>query len=159
MPNNGVGPVERPNHAAPTSGVLHENLVRNEDIVGPSDRRFGFTIAAACGVIGGVRALFGHSYSEWWLSAGLAVALFAVFWPTALAPLNRLWLRLGLLLYKIVNPVVMTVLFVSTIVPVGALLRLGGKDPLRLKPRPDAASYWIEREPPGPAHEAMKNQF
>jgi hypothetical protein len=62
-------------------------------------------------------------------------------------------------LYKVVNPVVMTVLYVSTIVPIGVLMRMSGKDPLRLKPRPDAASYWIERESPQPAAEAMKNQF
>jgi Saxitoxin biosynthesis operon protein SxtJ len=159
MSNNGAGPVGRPNLAAPPGGVLHENLVRTEEIVGPSNRRFGLTIGATCGVIGGVRALFGHGHSEWWLGAGLVVALFAVFWPAALAPFNQLWLEVGLLLYKIVNPVVMTVLFVSTIVPVGALLRLRGKDPLRLKPRPDAASYWIERQPPRPGPEAMKNQF
>ena len=69
------------------------------------------------------------------------------------------WLKLGFLLYRIVNPVVMSLLFVSTIVPVGVALRLFGKDPLGLKPRPNAASYWIERETPGPPPEAMKNQF
>ena len=38
----------------------------------------------------------------------------------------------GFLIGKVVNPVVMTVLFVSAIVPVGVLMRLGGKDTLRL---------------------------
>lgn len=159
MVGNGARSEGRPNLATPAGGVLHENLFRSEEIVGPSNRRFGLTIGAACAVIGGVRALFGHSHSEWWLGAGLVVALFALFWPAALAPFNRLWLKLGLVLYKVVNPIVMTVLFFSTIVPVGAVLRLSGKDPLRLKPRPDAASYWIEREPPAAAPDAMKNQF
>jgi hypothetical protein len=139
--------------------VLHENLVRSEEIAGPSNRRFGLTIGAACGIIGGIRALLGHSHLEWWLGAGIVIALFAIFWPAALAPLNRLWLKLGLVLHKIVNPVVMTVLFVSTIVPVGALMRLSGKDTLRLRPKPGAGSYWIEREPSGPARETMKKQF
>jgi Saxitoxin biosynthesis operon protein SxtJ len=139
--------------------MLHENLVRSEEIVGPSNRRFGLTIGAACAIIGGIRALLGHSHTEWWLGAGFVVALFAILWPAALGPLNRLWLRLGLLLNKVVNPIVMTVLFVSTIVPVGVLMRLGGKDTLRLRARPDAASYWILRDPPGPAPETMKNQF
>jgi hypothetical protein len=159
MSDKGAGPVGRPNLAAPPGGVLHENLVRREEIVGPSNRRFGLTIGAACGVVGCVRALFAHSHPEWWLGAGLIIGLFAFFWPAALAPLNRLWLKLGLVLYKFVNPVVMTVLFVSTIVPVGALLRLRGKDQLRLKLQPDAASYWIEREPPGPEPETMTHQF
>jgi hypothetical protein len=39
------------------------------------------------------------------------------------------------------------------------LMRLCGKDSLRLRREPDAASYWIEREPPGPPPETMRNQF
>ena len=148
-----------PNVAAPRSGVLHENLLRSDEIVGPSNRRFGLTIAAVCGIVGAMRTLFGHRHSEWWLSAGVVIALLAMVRPAALAPFNRLWFKLGLVLYKIVNPVVMTVLFVSTIVPVGVLLRISGKDPLRLKPRPDATSYWIARERGGPGPETMKNQF
>ena len=159
MFNNGTGPEDRLHLTAPPVGWLHENLVRSEEIVGPSNRRFGLTIGAVCSVIGGIRALIGHGHSEWWFGATIVVAFFAVFWPAALAPFNRFWLKLGLALHKVVNPVVMTVLFVSTIVPVGALMRLCGKDPLRLRPRPDAASYWIEREPPGPAPETMKKQF
>jgi hypothetical protein len=159
MRNSGADRDGRPNLTTPPGGALHENLLRSEEIAGPSNRRFGLTIGAACILVGGIRWLYAHSHSEWWLGAGLVVALLAVFWPAVLAPFNRVWLKLGLVLYRIVNPVVMTLLYVSTIVPVGVLLLLSGKDPLRLKPRPDAASYWIEREPPGPAVEGMKNQF
>jgi hypothetical protein len=87
------------------------------------------------------------------------LALFGLIWAAALSPFNRLWLRLGLGLHKIVNPVVMVALFVSVILPLGILLRLCGKDLLRLRFDRDAASYWIERERPGPAPEAMKEQF
>jgi hypothetical protein len=145
--------------ATPRGGMLHENLARSEQIAGPSDRRFGLTIGACCGAIGGIRARLAHSHWEWWLGVGLVFALFAMVWPAGLAPFNRLWLKLGLVLYKVVNPAVMTILFFSTIVPIGVLLRLRGKDPLRLQPRPELASYWVERTPPGPAPETMNNQF
>jgi hypothetical protein len=82
-----------------------------------------------------------------------------LIWPAALRPLNRLWLRFGLLLYRVVNPVVMALVFYSTMVPIGLAMRLCGKDPLRLRREPDAASYWLEREPPGPLPATMKNQF
>jgi hypothetical protein len=39
------------------------------------------------------------------------------------------------------------------------LMRLFGKDFLRLKRDPQAKSYWIERTPAGPAPDSMKNQF
>lgn len=143
----------------PPGGALHEDLTRADEIVGASDRKFGLTIAAVCAFIGTVRLVFGHGGWQWWLGAAALLATVALAAPTVLAPLNRLWLKLGLVLYKIVNPVVMALIFVTTIIPVGILMRLCGKDPLRLKREPDAASYWIAREPPGPAPETMRNQF
>jgi hypothetical protein len=143
----------------PPGGVLHEDLHRDEEIVGPSDRRFGLTISAILGIIGAIRLVLGHEHWVWWLGAALALALFALVWPAALHPLNRLWLLLGIVLYKVVNPIVMALLFFSTIVPIGFLMRLCGKDPLRLQREPAAASYWIEREPPGPPADTMRNQF
>jgi hypothetical protein len=86
-------------------------------------------------------------------------AVLALLWTAALAPLNKLWTKLGILLYRIVSPVVMALLFYVTVTPIALLMRVLGKDPLRLRRAPDAASYWIDRTPPGPAPESMKNQF
>jgi len=145
--------------AAASGGAIHEDLSRDEEVVGASDRAFGLTVAAVCGIVGTTRTMFGHSYGWWWLAAALALVLLALFWTGPLAPLNRLWLRLGLLLYKVVNPAVMALVFFTTVVPTGLLMRLFGKDPLRLRYDPAAASYWIAREPPGPDPSTMKNQF
>jgi hypothetical protein len=141
------------------SANLHEDLAREDDVVGPSDRGFGLTLAAVCGVVGVVRLTLGHSYAEWWLAAAALLLALAFGWPAALAPLNRLWLRLGLVLYKVMNPLVMGLVFFTTVVPIGLVLRALGKDPLRLRREPGAASYWIRREPPGPEPDTMKQQF
>ena len=140
-------------------GGLHEDLARDEEVIGASDRGFGLTLAAVCGLVGAVRLGFGYDHAVWWLGAAAVALGFALVRPTALAPLNRVWLRLGLLLYKVVNPVVMGLVFFTTVVPIGLVMRALGKDPLRLKRDPDAASYWIARDPPGPAPDTMKNQF
>jgi hypothetical protein len=145
--------------ASPPGGSLHETLHRDEAIDGPSDRKFGLTIGAILGVIGVIRLVFGHSHWAWWLGGGLAFVSFGLLWPAALHPLNRAWMLLGLLLYKIVNPIVMALLFFSTITPIGFLMRLCGKDPMRLRRDRAATSYWIAREPPGPPAESMRNQF
>ena len=50
-------------------------------------------------------------------------------------------------------------MFSTTVAPIGLLMRLFGKNPLRLKFDRVAHSYWIERNPPGPAGATMKNQF
>jgi len=49
--------------------------------------------------------------------------------------------------------------FFGTVLPTGLIMRLMGKDLLRLKREPEADSYWIRRRPPGPAPETMKDQF
>src|SRR6201995_2110056 len=75
-----------------------------------------------------------------------------------LHPLNQLWMKLGLLLHRIVNPIVMGLLFFGTIWPTGLVMRLRGRDLLRLKRDPAPSSYWIAR-PPGPEPQTMKDQF
>jgi hypothetical protein len=93
--------------------------------------------------------------------AALAVAFLAVSSVAAhlLAPLNRAWTRLGLLLGRIVTPIVLGLMFFMSIVPIGLILRARGKDLLRLKFDRTAKSYWIERTPPGPPPETMRRQF
>jgi hypothetical protein len=86
-------------------------------------------------------------------------ALIALLHPVLLAPLNRLWMKLGVLLGKVVSPVALAVVFYSVLTPVAIMIRVTGKDPLRLKLDPAADSYWIPRKPPGPPPDSMRNQF
>jgi hypothetical protein len=88
------------------------------------------------------------------LMSGLAMGT-----PRLLTPLNRLWTRFGLVLHAVVTPVVMGLLFYLTVVPIGIVMRLAGKDLLALRYDPGAKSYWIERRPPGPAPDTMPRQF
>ena len=64
-----------------------------------------------------------------------------------LNPLNRLWLKFGLLLYKVMNPLVLGLLFFVTIMPIGLVMRAMGKDFLRLRldPRPRATGSTARR--------------
>ena len=140
-------------------GRLHEDLSRDEEVVGASDRAFGLTLAGICGLIGAVRLALGHHHAAWWLGAAAIALLLGLFRPAALAPLNRMWLRFGLVLYRLVSPVAMGLVFVTTVMPIGLVMRALGKDPLRLRPDSSAPSYWIARDPPGPAPDTMKNQF
>jgi hypothetical protein len=145
--------------AAPTGGALHEDLRRRDQIEGPSDRRFGLIAGIVVGVVGAVHLARGDIHWAWCLAAAAVLAALALCRPAALSPLNRLWRRLGLLLSGIVSLFALALLFTSTIVPIGTLMRLCGRDPLRLQRNPAATSYWIERRPRGPPPEGMRNQF
>ena len=79
--------------------------------------------------------------------------------PKLLAPLNRLWFRFGMLLSRIVSPIVMGILFFVTVTPTGLIMRARGKDLLRQKMDPDADTYWIEVDPEMAAQSSMKKQF
>lgn len=144
------------------AGSFHERIESHERIEGPSDRSFGLTVGGILIALGLLKALV---FSGWTVVAGTLLLVgsglvtVALVHAPLLAPLNRAWLRLGLFLFKIVNPVVMLLIYATTVVPIGLALRLAGKDLLRLRRDPEAASYWIPRQPPGPAPDSLRNQF
>ena len=102
-----------------------------------------------------------HEGQSWRWTIGIA-AVFLVttlFYPGVLKPLNQFWLKCAMLMHKVVNPIVMALVFFGTVLPTGLVMRTLGKDLLRLRRQPNVDSYWIERRPPGPAPESMKDQF
>ena len=118
-----------------------------------SDRSFGLVMAAALAVVTPAERLacrpavaVDRRARRAVSGGGLASA------RRSLHPLNRIWLKFGLLLHKVVNPIVMALLFYGTILPTGLVMRMLGRDLLRLSGEPRArTSYWIVRQPPGTA--------
>jgi hypothetical protein len=137
----------------------HEDLSRRNEVTGASDRSFGFVFAAFFAIVGLVPLLRHHPLRLWALIVGGVFLLIAIVRPSLLKTPNRLWTRLGLLLSKVVNPVVMGILFYVVVTPIAFLRRLGGADSLKLHFDPQAPTYWQERRPPGPAPESMARQF
>lgn len=90
---------------------------------------------------------------------GIALAIAGLLVPLRLTQLNRTWHKLSSILASVMNPLVLTVLYVTTILPAALLMRGLRRDPLRLKIDPTAKSYWVERTPPGPARDSMRDQF
>lgn len=137
----------------------HESFDRKHEVATSSERSFGLVFAAFFTIVAGFRMWHGHSDFPWWLGVAGALALLALFWTAPLAPLNRLWVRVGRLLHAIVNPLLMGLIFIITIVPMGFFLRLFGKDLLRLRRDPSATTYWIACNASASRPEAMKDQF
>ncbi len=137
----------------------HERLAADEHVQTSSDRAFGFVFAVVFTIIAFWPLLSGNTPRWWALVVAVVFGTLALVRPALLAPLNHLWTRFGLLLNKITSPLIMGLLFYGIITPFGLIMRWAGKDPLRLRFDPSAESYWIERVPPGPAPETIKNQF
>src|SRR5258707_10812944 len=82
-------------------------LEHDEVVVGPSDRSFGFTMAAVFALIGLLGFYKGSSHAPIWLGIAVVFAGLTLWRPQSLGLANRAWLKLGLLMYRVVNPVVM----------------------------------------------------
>ena len=126
----------------------------------PSERNFGlwFTvIAAGFGVFPVFRS---QSLAEvrWpLLSVAVCFLFSALVVPRILRPLNLAWYRFGLALGRIVNPILMAVVFLGVVTPIGLLkTKVFGSDPLRREFDPVLDSYWITRTDQ-PA--SMRRQF
>jgi hypothetical protein len=141
---------------------LHEDFGRSEEVKGSSDRGFGLTVGGILLVIAAGRTWLHDGYGTVELvlaPIGIALVGLGLVWPRSLAGLNRAWTKLGLLMFKVISPVVLALMYVTTFVPIGLLMRVCRRDPLRLKRDPAASSYWVERDPPGPKPETMIHQF
>jgi hypothetical protein len=135
---------------------FHESYVGSE-IKPPSERSTGLVFAAMAAIIA---VLWRHSPTVPWLATAAAMGLLAVsvLAPVLLKPLNILWFQLGLLLHRVVNPVVMFAMFALVFVPAGMIMRIW-RDPLRSRRTTAASSYWIDRRESKDTAGSMTNQF
>ena len=137
----------------------HENWSREETVQSSSNRTLGFVFTAFFAVVALLPLLRGNGLRGWAVILSGLFLVLALAAPKVLGPLNRVWTRLGVLLHHVTSPIFLGIIFYLVFTPFGLVLRLMGKDFLRLKPAPDASSYWIVRNPPGPDPKSMVNQF
>ena len=124
----------------------------------PSNRKFGFFFTF---VFAMAAAYFYYSANLSWayvfVAATLIFLLITLIKSDVFLPLNKLWMRFGLLLGMIVSPIVLGVIFFGLFTPIAMLMRLSGRDELRLK-YAKKASHWISRGEPIKS-ESFKQQF
>lgn len=126
----------------------------------PSERTFGFVFTGIFLLIAAY--LWYHDAKPVTIQAFLVLAVaflaFTLFMPIALRPLNKAWYKLGLLMGRVVSPIVLGILFFILITPIAMVMRLAGRDPLKLR-KQNVQSHWIDRTPPGPESTSFKDQF
>ncbi len=118
----------------------------------PSDRSFGWLFT-------GVFLLVGFALQPWVIVLAAAMAVVTLTRAHWLAPLNRAWMKLGALMHHVVSPVVLGLLFFGLFTPMGWVARRFGWDAMRRTYEPQAPTYWIQRDPPGPAGDSFKDLF
>lgn len=124
----------------------------------PSNKKFGFFFTVVFAIATGYFYLNGTlTWVYVFAATALIFLLITIVKADALLPLNKLWMQFGLLLSKIVSPIVFGIIFFGLFTPIAILMRLWGRDELRLKFK-RKTSHWISRSEPIQA-DSFKQQF
>ena len=121
-------------------------------------RSFGLIVGGVFSLLGVWPALVhGLPMRAWALGPGVLLIAPALIYPAVLKGPYRAWMAAGRLLGWINSRVILSIFFYVILTPVGVVLRLLGKDPMRRRYDPAAGSYRQAREPRPGSH--MRHQF
>jgi len=137
----------------------HEDFSREHEVKGSSNRSFGLVFAGVFALLAFWPLVSGGAVRWWCAAVAMIFLALSLAAPGLLALPNRLWMRFGLLLNRIITPVALGILFYLAVTPVGMLMRMVGADHLRLRRGAEGGSYWIKRDPPGPKPDSLNHQF
>ena len=126
-----------------------------DDVKISSNRSFGIVFFVVFLLIALYPLIGKGEVRLWSLVISLIFLILGILKSKILTPLNQLWFKFGIILGKIISPLVMGIIFFLVVTPVGIFMRLLRKDLLNLKFN-KKNSYWIEKTGP---KSKMKNQF
>lgn len=123
---------------------MHLLPPQDDQLIGPSDRSFGLVFTVVFALVGALPLWDGDEPRWWAIALSVLLLILALVRPPTLAPANRIWFRIGRLMHRVVNPVVMAGLYFGAVTPFG-LVRRAFRGGLRRSLRPDRGvpSYWV----------------
>ena len=122
----------------------------------PSNRSFGIVFFVFFLILALWPLLNNSEILKLPLILSITFLLLGVFNSKILTPLNKIWMKFGLLLGSIISPIVMGIIFFGIITPTGFILRIFKKDILMLKRNQNSHTYWIGKDN---SNNDMNNQF
>ena len=127
----------------------------NEKIKLPTNRNFGFVFFIVFLIIALWPLLNFENIRVWSLILSLIFLILGIFNSKILTPINKIWIKFGLLLGSIISPIIMGIIFFLVVTPTSFFMKLIKKDILNLK-KNNTNSYWVVKSGP---KSKMKNQF
>jgi len=109
-------------------------------------RKFGLTVGVVLLLFGITLYFLDKTSFIYFGGIGIILILFGVTLPNVLKPINKIWMTLAIILGWVMSRVILTILFYLIITPIGFLLRIFRRDPLKLKWDSSVSSYWEDRE-------------
>ncbi len=121
-----------------------------------SNRSFGIVFAIIFLIIFLWPLTNENDLNFWFLFISLIFFILGLFKAKILTPLNKLWIKFGILLGKFIAPIIMAIIFFGVVTPISIIMKLFKKDPLSLKKNNDK-TYWIKKD--NKSKSSMKNQY
>ena len=139
--------------------LMSSEKMQLKDIVLPSNKKFGLFFAS---IFIGVATLFFY-HGDFFIASicivvGFLFLMLSVLYSDLLLPLNKLWMRFGLVLGTVMTPVILGLLYFGIFTPIALFMRIVGRDELRLK-LSRYSSNWTDRQPGELSPDSFKNQF
>ena len=125
------------------------------DIKISSNRSFGVVFFIVFLLIALYPVINKEEIRVWSLIVSLIFLVLGLLNSKILNPLNQIWFKFGVLLGRIISPLIMVIIFFFVVTPIGLIMRTLGKDILNLRYN-TKKTYWIEKTGP---KSKMKNQF
>jgi len=123
------------------------------------NRAFGLVMAGGLGGLALVRFLWSGAVTWWLIGPAVLFVTIGLLAPAWLDPVRAAWMKLAAVLGYINSRILLTILFIVLIVPTALVLRLLGRQQIRLGFRDGAVSYWRGRRPEEFAAGRMERQF
>ena len=130
--------------------------MNTKDIKISTNRNFGIVFFIVFLLISFWPILSGNEIRAWSLLISIIFLILGILNSKLLTPLNKIWFKFGIILGRIVSPIVMGIIFFAVVTPIGIFMRLIGKDLLGMKFSKNKKTYWINREK---IKTSMKQQF
>ena len=108
-----------------------------------TNKSFGIIFFIVFFLIGFYPVFFEENIRIWSILISLVFLILGIFNSKILTPLNKIWFKFGILLGKIISPLIMAIIFFLVVTPIGIIMRVLGKDLLNLKKNTED-SYWIK---------------
>tara|TARA_Y100000816_G_scaffold102544_1_gene71505 strand:+ start:749 stop:1147 length:399 start_codon:yes stop_codon:yes gene_type:complete len=131
------------------------NIMKNNEIKISSNKSFGIVFAIVFFLIALWPIIKSDDIRIWSLIVSIIFLILGIMNSSILTPLNKIWFRFGIFLGNFIAPVVMGIIFFFVVTPIGLIMRLLGRDLIKLK-KNNENSYWIEKKD---TESSMRKQF
>lgn len=138
---------------------FHEKITTNIKPKVSSDSSFCFVFAFIFFLIGIFPLLFNNEIRVWALILSIIMIASGKYYPRLFYYPNLIWFKFGLLLHKIMNPLILFMIFLFILTPTSILLKLFSYDPMKKKYRKKIDSYWVKKKNIDSEKFDMNNQF